>query len=59
MKLGEILEAMGYIRAEEINRALKRMKRKLGEIMIEMGLLKDYELQWGLALQEEYEPSRI
>lgn len=59
MKLGEILEAMGYIRAEEINRTLKRMKRKLGEIMIEMGLLKDYELQRGLALQEEYEPSRI
>jgi len=59
MKLGEILEAMGYITAEDINRALKRMKRKLGEIMIEMGLLKDYELQRGLALQEEYEPSRI
>ena len=59
MKLGEILEAMGYITAEDINRALKRMKRKLGEIMIEMGLLKDYKLQRGLALQEEYEPSRI
>ncbi len=59
MKLGEILEAMGYITAEDINRALKRMKRKLGEIMIEMGLLRDYKLQRGLALQEEYEPSRI
>ena len=39
---------------KDLNWALSRMKRKLGEILTEMGLLKDYQLQQALALQEDY-----
>jgi len=54
MKLGETLKVLGYIMNKDLNWALSRMKRKLGEILTEMGLLKDYQLQQALALQEEY-----
>jgi len=54
MKLGETLKVLGYIMNKDLNWALSRMKRKLGEILTEMRLLKDYQLQQALALQEEY-----
>lgn len=44
---------MGYITSEDLNWALNRMKRRLGEILIEIGVLKDFELQNALALQKE------
>jgi hypothetical protein len=44
---------MGYITSEDLNWALNRMKRRLGEILIEIGVLKDFELQSALALQKE------
>ena len=39
--------------SEDLNWALNRMKRRLGEILIEIGVLKDNELQHALALQKE------
>jgi len=45
---------LGYIMNEDLDWALGRMKRKLGEILTEMDLLKDYQLKQALALQEEY-----
>jgi len=53
MKLGETLKVLGYLMNKDLNWALGRMKRKLGEILTEMGLLKDYQLQQALAFQEE------
>jgi hypothetical protein len=53
MKLGETLKVLGYIMNKDLNWALSRMKRKLGEILTEMELLKDYQLQQALALQEK------
>ena len=53
IKIGEICKKMGYITSEDLNWALNRMKRRLGEILIEIGVLKDYELQNALALQKE------
>ncbi|MFC1812707.1 hypothetical protein ACFL03_08445 [Thermodesulfobacteriota bacterium] len=53
IKIGEICKKMGYITPEDLNWALDRMKRRLGEILIEIGVLKDNELQHALALQKE------
>jgi len=53
IKIGEICKKMGYITSEDLNWALNRMKRRLGEILIEIGVLKDNELQHALALQKE------
>jgi hypothetical protein len=53
IKIGEICKKMGYIRSEDLNWALNRMKRRLGEILIEIGVLKDSELQHSLALQKK------
>lgn len=53
IKIGEICKKMGYITSEDLNWALNRMKRRLGEILIEIGVLKDFELQNALALQKE------
>ncbi len=53
MKIGEICKNMGYITSEDLNWALNRVKRRLGEILTEIGALKDYELQQVLASQTE------
>ena len=57
-RLGEILKVLGYSVAEDINWALSRMKRKLGEILTEKGLLTDYQLDRVLVLQEGQKPGR-
>ena len=44
---------LGYITAEDLDWALHRVRRKLGKILIEMGVLKDEELQQALTLQTE------
>ena len=44
---------MGYITSEDLNWALDRIKRRLGEVLIELGVLKDEELEDALALQRE------
>ena len=51
MKIGEIIRGMGYIKLEDINRILLKMQRRVGEILIEKGSLKDSELDRALALQ--------
>jgi hypothetical protein len=53
IKIGEICKRMGYITSEDLHWALNRMKRRLGDILIEIGVLKDNELQHALALQKE------
>ena len=53
IKIGEICKKLDYIKSEDLIWALKRMKRRLGEILIEIGVLKDNELQHALALQKE------
>lgn len=55
-KIGEICKRMGYVTSEDLNWALHRMKRRLGEILIEIGVLKDNELQHALALQKDAAP---
>lgn len=53
IKIGEILKEMGYITTQDLDWALNRMKRRLGEILIGIGLLNDSELQRALTLQTE------
>ena len=53
IKIGEMCRKMGYITPEDLDWALDRMKRRLGEILIEIGILKDNELQLALSLQKE------
>ncbi len=53
IKIGEICKKMGYIRSEDLNWALNRMKRRLGTILLGIGLLNDSELQRALTLQTE------
>ena len=53
IKIGEICKKLGYISSEDLNWVLNRMKRRLGEILIEIGVLKDNELQDALAIQRE------
>lgn len=52
-KIGEVLKEMGYITPQDLDWALNRMKRRLGTILIGMGLLNDSELQRALTLQTE------
>ena len=54
IKIGEICKKLGYISSEDLDWVLNRMKRRLGEILIEIGVLKDNELQDALALQNGY-----
>lgn len=54
IKIGEICKKLGYISSEDLDWVLNRMKRRLGEILIEIGVLKDNELQDALDLQKEY-----
>ncbi|UCD88660.1 MAG: hypothetical protein JSW04_09320 [Desulfobacterales bacterium] len=51
IKIGEICRNMGYITSEDLNWALNRVKRRLGDILIEIGAINDDELQQALALQ--------
>ncbi len=51
IKIGEICKKMGYITSEDLNWALDRMGRRLGEVLIEIGVLKDDQLQDALAAQ--------
>jgi hypothetical protein len=51
IKIGEICKKLGYMTSEDLNWALNRIKRRLGQILIEIGVLKDNELQHALALQ--------
>ena len=53
IKIGEICKKMGYVTPEDLDWALNRMKRRLGEILIEIGALDVDELQNALALQKE------
>ncbi len=53
IRIGEILKEMGYITSEDLNWALNRMRRRLGEILVGIGLLDDAELRSALALQVE------
>ncbi len=53
IKIGEICKNLEYITSEDLDWALNRMKRRLGEILIEIGVLKDNELQHALALQKD------
>ncbi len=53
VKIGEVLKEMGYITPQDLTWALNRMKRRLGEILIGIGLLDDSELQHALTLQTE------
>ncbi len=52
-RLGEILKTLGYTGAEEIDWALGRKNMKLGEILVEKGVLTDEELNRALALQAQ------
>jgi len=52
-RLGEILQTLGYVGAEEIDQALDRKNMKLGEILMEKGLLTDGALNRALALQAQ------
>ena len=54
IKIGEICKRMGYVTSEDLNWALNRMKRRLGEILIEIGALKVDELQHALDLQKDF-----
>ena len=54
IKIGEMCKKMGYITSEDLTWALDRIKRRLGEILVEIGVLKDDELQQALALQKEF-----
>ena len=54
IKIGEICKRMGYVTSEDLNWALNRMKRRLGEILIEIGVLKVDELQHALDLQKDF-----
>jgi hypothetical protein len=49
-KLGEILKKLGHSTEEDINWALDRMERTLGEILRERGIVTDHELHrvWSL-----------
>jgi hypothetical protein len=53
IKIGEVLKEMGYITPQDLDWALARMKRRLGTILIGIGLLNDSELQRALTLQTE------
>ncbi len=53
VKIGEICQKLGYITSEDLTWALNRMKRRLGQILIEIGVLKDDELEQALALQKD------
>lgn len=57
-KLGEILKKLGNATDEDIKWALNRMKRKLGEIMMDNSFITDHELHRALAVQR-YEPRRL
>jgi ribosome-interacting GTPase 1 len=54
IKIGEICKKMGYVTSEDLNWALNRMKRRLGEILIEIGALEVVELQHALDLQKNF-----
>lgn len=54
VKIGEIFKKMGYVSSEDLDWALNRMKRRLGEILIEIGALKVDELQHALSLQKDF-----
>jgi hypothetical protein len=54
VKIGEICKKMGYVTSEDLDWALNRMKRRLGEILVEIGALKVDELQHVLALQIDF-----
>jgi hypothetical protein len=56
IKIGEMCKKMGYINSEDLNWALDRIKRRLGEVLIELGALKDEELQEALTIQIESSP---
>jgi hypothetical protein len=56
IKIGEMCKKMGYITSEDLNWALDRIKRRLGEVLIELGALKDEELQDALTIQIESSP---
>jgi hypothetical protein len=51
-KLGIILKKLGHSSDEDIDWALKRMRRSLGEILQEKGLLNEIEMHRVLALQQ-------
>ncbi len=51
-KLGEVLKELGHSTEEDINWALRRMKRRLGEILREKGIVTDYDLRLVLAVQQ-------
>ena len=53
IKIGEICKKLGYISSEDLDWVLNRMKRRIGEILIEIGVLKDNELQDALDSQKE------
>lgn len=53
VKIGEMCQKLGYITSDDLNWALNRMKRRLGEILIEIGVLKDEALQNALSLQKD------
>jgi hypothetical protein len=55
-QLGEILKELGHSTAEDIDWALNKMNRKLGEILKEKQVLSDHELYRAIAVQER-EPS--
>lgn len=50
-KLGCVLKEIGYSTDEDIKWALRRMGRRLGEILMEKGLITNYELHQVLSLQ--------
>ena len=51
-KLGIILKKLGHSSDEDIEWALERMRRSLGEILQEKGLLNEIEMHRVLALQQ-------
>lgn len=50
-QLGEILNELGHSTPEDIDWALNRIKRKLGEILKENQILSDHELHRAMAVQ--------
>ncbi len=49
--IGHILREMGYVSEIDIQWALKQKARKLGEILIDKGLLTPFDLAYALAVQ--------
>jgi hypothetical protein len=45
MRMGEVLIELGYVTKDDVNWALQRSNRKLGNILVERSLITDFDLR--------------